>query len=345
MATRCTISMRLDGEFGPLFCSGCNPPGTRPSEQQGRIQIGTGTDQSHEPANPPRDHHEQREGEFQTFHHAQLQGQPFLRIWKKNSISQAPGTSRPQFHRGFEGGNRPIAQQPTFHRLHTLGSSLFLRQQVTHFKPTTVAVGNRDLLGTVTVPQVLGSVPAWKASQIGCRRALHWPVYPSRVGHSGFIRLRPRPVMRCPLKSGSMVSSRHSKTGCDRMRFLALCQCGARMAAHAMPSCARNPLTSRVSAHLPHAYGTLSNGSVAIHCANGTIRLSRRRSPRSIALNSSSTELSRPSSISLKSACYGQVLKLCVMICVKVTLQYTMHILSHGLSRLRIRAAGELACG
>src|SRR6218665_3667272 len=99
--------------------------------------------------------------------------------------------------------------------------------------------------------------------------------------------------MPWPLKSSSVVSCRHSTTGCSAMRWALACQCGLRMSCQSMSSCAKKREAPRVSPQPPQAAGMLGVGCRLKVSASFTCRRFRRLSPRSRSANSSCAQLIR----------------------------------------------------
>src|SRR6218665_170991 len=99
--------------------------------------------------------------------------------------------------------------------------------------------------------------------------------------------------MPWPLKSSSVVSCRHSTTGCSAMRWALACQCGLRMSCQSMSSCAKKRKAPRVSPQPPQAAGMLGVGCRLKVSASFTCRRFRRLSPRSRSANSSCAQLIR----------------------------------------------------
>jgi hypothetical protein len=109
-----------------------------PLEQQGRIQIGVGSPQAHQPRNPPGHDHEQGQGPFQSLHTSELQSFHAAAVLE-NVEQQFDFPARPvpvnQFGCRCKGVDRPIRQQSPLHRLHPLRGAFFAGHQAAHLNP------------------------------------------------------------------------------------------------------------------------------------------------------------------------------------------------------------------
>jgi len=102
--------------------------------------------------------------------------------------------------------------------------------------------------------------------------------------------------MACPSKSSSVVSCRHSTTGCCRIRASVCAMCGARMSCQPSPrfpsrDWSKNRYTACVSAQSAHAAGMLAVGLSAKRVASLMSRRFKRRSPSAAPPNSSSAQV------------------------------------------------------